>query len=99
MIPGFEEGLIGLKVNEEKELNLSFPENYHADDLKGKQVKFKVKINEVLQTLLPELNKDFFTKIGIDVETEEEFKSDLKGKLEKDLEVSLKRKVKERTFN
>ena len=99
MIPGFEEGLIGLKVNEEKELNLSFPENYHADDLKGKEVKFKVKINEVLQTLLPELNKDFFTKIGIDVETEEEFKNDLKGKLEKDLEVSLKRKVKERVFD
>ena len=99
MIPGFEEGLIGLKVNEEKELNLSFPEDYHADDLKGKEVKFKVKINEVLQTLLPELNKDFFTKIGSDVETEEEFKTDLKGKLEKDLEVSLKRKVKERIFD
>ena len=99
MIPGFEEGLIGLKANEEKELNLSFPDVYHADDLKGKEVKFKVKINEVLQTLLPELNKDFFTKIGIDVETEEEFKIDLKGKLEKDLEVSLKRKVKERIFD
>ena len=99
MIPGFEEGLIGLKANEEKELNLSFPDDYHADDLKGKEVKFKVKINEVLQTLLPELNKDFFTKIGIDVETEEEFKIDLKGKLEKDLEVSLKRKVKERIFD
>ena len=99
MIPGFEEGLIGLKVNEETELNLSFPDDYHADDLKGKKVKFKVKINEVLQTLLPELNKDFFTKIGIDAETEEEFKIDLKGKLEKDLEVSLKRKVKERIFD
>ena len=99
MIPGFEEGLIGLKVNEEKELNLSFPDDYHAVDLKGKEVKFKVTINEVLQTLLPELNKDFFTKIGIDVETEEEFKIDLKGKLEKDLEVSLKRKVKERIFD
>ncbi len=99
MIPGFEEGLIGLKVNEEKELNLSFPDDYHAADLKGKEVKFKVKINEVLQTLLPELNKDFFTKIGIDAETEEEFKIDLKEKLEKDLEISLKRKVKERIFD
>ncbi len=99
MIPGFEEGLIGLNVNEEKELKLSFPDDYHAEDLKGKEVKFKVKINEVLQTTLPELNKDFFTKIGIDVETEEEFKIDLKGKLEKDLEVSLKRKVKERIFD
>ena len=99
MIPGFEEGLIGLQVNEEKELNLSFPDDYHAKDLKGRDVKFKVKINEVLQTSLPELNKDFFSKIGIDAETEEEFKIDLKGKLEKDLEVSLKRKVKERIFD
>ena len=48
---------------------------------------------------MPELNKDFFIKIGIDVETEEEFKIALKGKLEKDLEVSLKRKVKERIFD
>ena len=99
MIPGFEEGLKGLKVNEEKELNLSIPDDYHADNLKGKEDMIKVRINEVLQTSLPELNKDFFTKIGIDAQTEEEFKTDLKGKLEKDLEVSLKRKVKERIFD
>ena len=67
MIPGFEEGLIGLKANEEKELNLSFPDDYHAEDLKGKKVMFKIKINEVLKTSLPELNKDFFAKVGIDV--------------------------------
>ena len=60
---------------------------------------FKIKINEVLKTSLPELNKDFFAKVGIDVNTEEEFKNDLKGKLEKDLEVSLKRKIKERIFD
>ena len=48
---------------------------------------FKIKINEVLKTSLPELNKDFFAKVGIDVNTEEEFKNDLKGKLEKDLEI------------
>ena len=52
MIPGFEEGLIGLKANEEKELNLSFPDDYHAEDLKGKKVMFKIKINEVLKTSL-----------------------------------------------
>jgi len=99
MIPGFEEGLIGLKVGDEKDLNINFPDDYHAEDLKGKPVKFKIKVNEVLETSLPELNKDFFSKIGIDVETTEEFKKDLKVKLEKDLEVSLKRKEKERLFD
>ena len=99
MIPGFEEGLIGLKVGDEKDLNINFPDDYHAEDLKGKPVKFKIKVNEVLETSLPELNKDFFSKIGIDVETKEEFKKDLKVKLEKDLEVSLKRKEKERLFD
>ena len=99
MIPGFEEGLIGLKVGDEKDLNINFPDDYHAEDLKGKPVKFKIKVNEVLETSLPELNKDFFSKIGIDAENTEEFKKDLKGKLEKDLEVSLKRKEKERLFD
>ena len=99
MIPGFEEGLIGLKVGDEKDLNINFPDDYHAEDLKGKPVKFKIKVNEVLETSLPELNKDFFSKIGIDAETTEEFKKDLKVKLEKDLEVSLKRKEKERLFD
>tara|TARA_B100001063_G_scaffold66133_2_gene60114 strand:- start:2480 stop:3775 length:1296 start_codon:yes stop_codon:yes gene_type:complete len=99
MIPGFEEGLIGLKVGDEKDLNINFPDDYHAEDLKGKPVKFKIKVNEVLETSLPELNKDFFSKIGIDAENTEEFKKDLKGKLKKDLEVSLKRKEKERLFD
>ena len=99
MIPGFEEGLEGLKEGEEKEISISFPEDYHVEDLKGKPVKFKVKVNEVLETSLPELNKDFFTKIGIDVETTEQFREDLKQKLQKDLEVTLKRKEKERLFD
>jgi trigger factor len=55
MIPGFEEGLIGLKVGDEKDLNINFPDDYHAEDLKGKPVKFKIKVNEVLETSLPEL--------------------------------------------
>ena len=88
-----------MKVGDEKDLNINFPDDYHAEDLKGKPVKFKIKVNEVLETSLPELNKDFFSKIGIDVETTEEFKKDLKVKLEKDLEVSLKRKEKERLFD
>ncbi len=58
-IPGFEEQLVGVKAGEEKELNLTFPENYHAEDLKGAAVVFKVKVNEVKTKVLPEVNDDF----------------------------------------
>ena len=99
MIPGFEEGIIGMKEGDEKEININFPDDYHAEDLKGKPVTFKIKVNEVLETNKPKLDKEFFTKTGIEVETLEDFKKDLQEKLQKDLEVTLKRKTKERVFD
>ncbi len=99
MIPGFEEEIIGMKEGDEKEINISFPDDYHAEDLKGKPVMFKIKVNEVLETNKPKLDKEFFTKTGIEVETLEDFKKDLQEKLQKDLEVTLKRKTKERVFD
>lgn len=81
-IPGFEEGLVGLKVNEEKELNLTFPENY-TEDLKNKDVKFEVKINEIKTRILPEINEDFYLDLGYeDVKTKEEFENKIKETIE-----------------
>lgn len=80
-IPGFEEGLVGLKVGDEKELNLTFPENY-TEDLKNKDVKFEVKVNEIKTRVLPELNEDFYLDLGYeDVKTKEEFE----GKVEESI--------------
>ncbi len=77
-IPGFEEGLVGAKSGEEKTLKLTFPENY-VEDLKGKDVTFKVKINEVKTRVLPDINEDFFKDLGYeDVKTEEELKEKIK---------------------
>ena len=77
-IPGFEEGLIGLKSGEEKTLELKFPENY-VEDLKGKDVTFKVKVNEVKTRVLPDINEDFFKDLGYDdVKTEDELKIKIK---------------------
>ena len=68
-IPGFEEGLIGLSVNEEKELNLTFPENY-TEELKNKDVKFEVKVKEIKNRVFPELNEDFYLDLSYeDVKT------------------------------
>lgn len=62
-IPGFEEGVVGMKVGEEKELNLKFPENY-VEDLKNKDVTFKVKLTLIKRRVLPEINEDFFKDLG-----------------------------------
>lgn len=80
-IPGFEEGLIGLKAGDEKELKLKFPENY-MEDLKGKDVLFKVKVNEVKMRQLPEMNEDFFKDLGYDDVKNE---ADLKKKIKEDI--------------
>ena len=78
-IPGFEEGIIGMKVGEEKELNLRFPEDYHAEDLKGKDVVFKVKVNEINERVYPEMNDEFFKDLAIpEVDTEEKLRNFLK---------------------
>lgn len=80
-IPGFEEGLVGLKSGEEKTLELKFPENYVAD-LKGKDVTFKVKVNEVKMRVLPDINEDFFKDLGYDdVKSEKELKDKIKEEI------------------
>lgn len=77
-IPGFEEGLVGLKSGDEKTLELTFPEDY-VEDLKGKKVKFEVKINEIKTRVLPELNEDFYKDLGYeDMKTKEELEEEVK---------------------
>lgn len=79
-IPGFEEGVVGMKNGEEKELKLKFPENY-VEDLKGKDVTFKVTVNEIKTKVLPEMDKDFFEDLGYDVNSVEELKTKVKEEL------------------
>ena len=77
-IPGFEDGLIGMKTGESKDLNLKFPEDY-TEELKGKDVKFEVTIKEIKERVLPEFNKDFFQDLGYDnLSTKEEFDKEVK---------------------
>ena len=77
-IPGFEEQLIGMKKGETKEINVTFPENYHAEELKGQPAIFKVTVNEIKTTKIPELDKDFFEDLGMEgIETEEALRKQL----------------------
>ena len=80
-IPGFEEGLVGMKIGEEKELNLKFPDEY-VDNLKGKDVTFKVKVTKIKKRVLPEINEDFFKDLGYeDVKTKEELEKEVEKHL------------------
>lgn len=82
-IPGFEEQLIGKKAGEEVEVTVTFPEEYHSEDLKGKEAVFKVTVKEVKGTVLPEFNEDFFEDLGMEGITTKEA-------LEKQLEENVK---------
>ncbi len=90
-IPGFEEQLIGLKSGDEKDINVTFPEDYASEELKGQKVVFKIKVHEVKEKKLPKVDEEFFKDLGYDnVETEEQLKDfikeDLKVKKEYELE-------------
>ena len=64
-IPGFEEALVGLKKGDKKDVKVTFPENYHSEELKGKPVVFKVAIKEVKERVFPEFNKEFFEDLNV----------------------------------
>ncbi len=83
-IPGFEEQLIGMKAEETKDINVTFPEDYHASDLKGKEAVFKVTVHEIKKKVLPELNDEFVTEQKIEnVNTVEELRNYTKENLSK----------------
>lgn len=76
-IPGFEDGVVGMKAGETKELNLKFPEDY-VEMLKGKDVTFKVTVREIKERIVPEINEDFYKDLGYeDIKTEEEFRKEV----------------------
>ena len=80
-IPGFEEGFIGTKINEERDINVTFPEDYHSQEFAGKDATFKCKVLSIKHRKLPELNEEFVKKVS-KFETVEDFKADIKKNLE-----------------
>ncbi|MCK6599706.1 MAG: trigger factor [Bdellovibrionaceae bacterium] len=90
-IEGFEEGIVGMNIGEEKTLKLSFPTPYHSKDLEGKAVEFKVKLTGIKTKQLPELNDEFIKAANTGVNSVEEFKKVVK----QDLEASDKKRVED----
>ncbi len=82
-IPGFEEQLIGMGKDEEKEIKVTFPEDYHQEDLKGVNAVFKVKVHEVKTKVDRELDEDFFEDLGLEgVDSKEKLEEEVKKNIE-----------------
>ena len=92
-IPGFEEQVKGMNIGEEKDLDLTFPEDYGAADLAGAKVVFKVKVNEIKQKIARELDEEFFEDLGMEgVDSEESLKTSIKESLKAQKEVEVENK-------
>lgn len=96
-IPGFAEQLVGKNLNDEFEIKVTFPENYHDEKLKGQPATFKIKINEIKEKKLPELNDEFAQKVG-PFETVDELKADIQKYLESQRERTNKQNSENEVF-
>ena len=92
-IPGFEEQVKGMEIGEEKDLNLTFPEDYGAKDLAGADVVFKVKVNEIKQKIARELDEEFFEDLGMEgIDSEESLKNSIKDSIKAQKEMDVENK-------
>lgn len=98
-IPGFEDQLIGKENNAETEVNVTFPENYHAEDLAGKEAVFKVTIHEIKAKELPELDDEFAKDVDEEVETLAELTEKIKERLENQKKTTAENKKRESLIN
>ncbi|MCP3674468.1 MAG: trigger factor [Gammaproteobacteria bacterium] len=94
MIPGFEKQLLKVKKGEERELEVTFPEDYHSETVAGKDAIFKVVVKEVKGMKLPELDDDFSKHFGIEEGGIEKLKEEIKNNMQRELDTTLKSKAK-----
>lgn len=97
-IPGFEEQIVGHNVDEEFSINVKFPEDYQAEELKGKDAEFKIKIHEIKAKELPEVDDEFVKDVS-DKETLDEYKEELKGTVAKRLADEAEKDVDDQIAN
>ena len=89
-IPGFEEQVVGMSAGEEKDINVTFPENYHAEELKGAPVVFKVKLHEVKETVVPEKDDEFVKDVS-EFDTMAELRADVENRIRTEKQAGIDR--------
>lgn len=99
MIPGFEDGMKGMKAGEEKTIKVTFPEDYQAENLKGKEADFKITLKEVKEAKLPELNDEFFELFGVTEGGLDKLKTDVRKNMEREIKNAARNQVKQAAFD
>ena len=100
MIPGFEDGIIGMSKGEEKVIDVTFPEDYHSEELKGQAVQFKITVNKVESKTLPEVNEEFIKNFTQKAETSmDEFRAEIRNNMERELKNAIKNRVKKEVMD
>lgn len=94
MIPGFEDGLVGAKAGEERDLNVTFPADYQAEALRSKAAVFKVKVNKVQTPVLPEVDEEFIKAFGVADGGQDKFREDVRKNMQRELKQAIKNKTK-----
>ena len=99
MIPGFEDGIKGMTAGEEKTIDVTFPEEYQAEDLVGKEAQFKITLKKVEESKLPELNDEFFALFGVTEGGLEQLKADVRKNMEREIKNAARSQVKQAVFD
>ncbi|MHA3050891.1 trigger factor [Acinetobacter sp. ANC 4640] len=100
MIPGFEDGIVGMKAGEEKVIDVTFPEDYQAENLAGKQAQFKITVKQVEKPKLPEIDAEFLKIFGLtEEEGVEKLKADVRKNMEREVKNGLRNQVKAAAFD
>lgn len=99
MIPGFEDGIVGMSAGDTKVLSLTFPDDYQVDELKGAAVEFTVTLNSISEQQLPELNEGFFASFGVTEGGLEKFRADVRDNMEREKERVVTAKVKSQVLD
>ncbi|MDD7424959.1 MAG: trigger factor [[Actinobacillus] rossii] len=99
MIPGFEDGIMGKKAGEQFDINVKFPEEYHAENLKGKDAKFAITLKKVENQVLPELTDEFVTKFGPNTKTVADLRAEIQKNMERELKNALTSRVKQQVID
>lgn len=99
MIPGFEDGIEGMKAGEQKTIDVTFPEDYHAENLKGQAVQFAITVNKVEERELPEVDAEFMAQFDVQDGDLEAFHAEVKKNMERTLKQNLEAKIKNQVMD
>ena len=99
MIPGFEEAIVGMSTGEEKVAPLTFPEDYNAEELKGADVEFTIKLKQVSERTLPPLDEQFLAKFGITDGDMNKFRADVRANMKRELDATVKDNIKKQVVD